>query len=284
MPSLNAGQVQRVWVQTNNGSYYRIEFIINGNFLVVVIYQSPTGTLRIIDSGSNDNNSNPNISNPAPSNSYIPLPNFSTNRNFLDADQFARRQMPQLLDATPTSVFYLFTPPLSTAYRITYQPQQSPNPLITILITSTPSGYTFQLLSPLSLQSSIFGTDSLCLRFQKGICVECTFRSYFNQYGRCDRVSDLCNTYDPLTGDCLTCYSGYGLFGGECVKTISDLVMPQGCASAVGRTCVQCERGYVAVGGSCIRQRVGCTQYNQDGRCVRCAIGFMVQDGVCLRM
>ena len=37
------------------------------------------------------------------------------------------------------------------------------------------------------------------------------------QSGLCKQVSDLCKTWDETTGDCLTCYLGYGTpINGRC--------------------------------------------------------------------
>ena len=50
-------------------------------------------------------------------------------------------------------------------------------------------------------------------------CVQCAQR-YVMSEGKCTAVSDFCNTYDPVTGFCTSCYQGFGLKYGYCFKTI----------------------------------------------------------------
>lgn len=44
----------------------------------------------------------------------------------------------------------------------------------------------------------------------------CPFRTV-QISGECVQVSDLCATWDEVTGKCLTCYGGYTLSEGACV-------------------------------------------------------------------
>ena len=53
--------------------------------------------------------------------------------------------------------------------------------------------------------------DLLCAEFQEGICLSCAERAFFNVDGKCTPVNDNCNTWDRMTGECLTCYKGYEL-------------------------------------------------------------------------
>ncbi len=60
--------------------------------------------------------------------------------------------------------------------------------------------------------------DSLCAQFEGKKCIVCSFRSIFNEVGKCTPVSDLCRTYNAKNGDCFSCYDGYELKeNGSCV-------------------------------------------------------------------
>ena len=55
--------------------------------------------------------------------------------------------------------------------------------------------------------------NPLCERFTPDgtICLQCSFRSYFDVLTKlCKKVNDQCKSWDLTTGDCLTCYDGYG--------------------------------------------------------------------------
>ena len=54
------------------------------------------------------------------------------------------------------------------------------------------------------------------------VCQECSKYWHFNADGVCVPVSDLCATYDPANGQCLTCFGGYQINQGICA-----LVPPQ---------------------------------------------------------
>lgn len=41
-------------------------------------------------------------------------------------------------------------------------------------------------------------------------CVECAYHSYMDKKGICQPVSDYCKTWDEKTGDCTSCFDGYG--------------------------------------------------------------------------
>jgi hypothetical protein len=40
-------------------------------------------------------------------------------------------------------------------------------------------------------------------------CMHCSFRCYMGKNGRCQPVSDFCQTWDDCTGLCNSCYPGY---------------------------------------------------------------------------
>ena len=55
-----------------------------------------------------------------------------------------------------------------------------------------------------------------CQSWIQNQCVACQNRAYFDTNGVCQPVSDYCNTWDPQTGFCFTCYAGFVLNKGAC--------------------------------------------------------------------
>jgi|JI6StandDraft_1071083.scaffolds.fasta_scaffold46280_2 hypothetical protein len=47
-----------------------------------------------------------------------------------------------------------------------------------------------------------------CALWANNVCQTCSKRWYFNSEKTCVPVSDLCHTWDEVTGECLTCYYG----------------------------------------------------------------------------
>lgn len=45
---------------------------------------------------------------------------------------------------------------------------------------------------------------------------DCPYRTVLKD-GACVKVSDLCNTWNGVTGDCTSCFYGYKLSGGACI-------------------------------------------------------------------
>jgi hypothetical protein len=68
------------------------------------------------------------------------------------------------------------------------------------------------------LKSSL-NTDPNCLASNyQGICTQCIFRCILNPFKVCIQVNDQCNTWNPSTGACTSCYGGYNLnTSGACV-------------------------------------------------------------------
>lgn len=51
-----------------------------------------------------------------------------------------------------------------------------------------------------------------------GRCRVCSDRYYFNFAWKCTNVSNLCQKYNPNNGDCTSCYLGYVLDDGKCIR------------------------------------------------------------------
>ena len=55
-------------------------------------------------------------------------------------------------------------------------------------------------------------SDPLCHKFSTdgSYCLECSFRAFMDDNSVCQQVSDWCNTWNEKTGECTSCYQGYG--------------------------------------------------------------------------
>lgn len=76
-------------------------------------------------------------------------------------------------------------------------------------------------------------------------CLKCSYRYFLNREGKCEQVSDLCNTFDD-SGNCLSCYLGYSLINGECLQ-LNILCKSNG----LDGECESCFDGYVLLKGKC---------------------------------
>jgi len=62
-----------------------------------------------------------------------------------------------------------------------------------------------------------------CISFNaSGACISCSFRSVLKD-GTCIAVSSVCNTWDPVTAACTSCYGGWYLKNGVCSYNNSEL-------------------------------------------------------------
>ena len=57
-----------------------------------------------------------------------------------------------------------------------------------------------------------------CKEFDaSGNCLSCSTRYYKDEEGICQPVNPNCNTYDPVNGACLSCYSGHIIIEDTCL-------------------------------------------------------------------
>ena len=61
--------------------------------------------------------------------------------------------------------------------------------------------------------------SSNCAEYVDNVCVRCASRTFLNSRKQCEKVSEDCRTYNDFTGACLSCYSGYALKMGRCLKS-----------------------------------------------------------------
>ena len=127
--------------------------------------------------------------------------------------------------------------------------------------------------------------DPLCAKWISGACSQCASRAYFNVFGVCTLVSDQCQTWDPKSGTCLSCYGGYTLINGVCnqgaIQTPSDL----GCSlwNSVLTICLQCSQRFYFNGNRCTPVNDQCNTWEPStGRCLSCFNGYdLLFDGTC---
>jgi len=77
-------------------------------------------------------------------------------------------------------------------------------------------------------------------------CLKCGNYWYFNVDGVCSAVSPYCKTYDPATGACTTCFSGYALSNGVCSLSVNL------CKSSDSTGCLSCYDGFALYQKKCI--------------------------------
>ncbi len=83
-------------------------------------------------------------------------------------------------------------------------------------------------------------------------------------------MSDLCNTWDATTGDCLTCYGGYKISNGGCV--IDN--------GGAGETCPYRS---VKINGQCKAVSDLCSTWDETtADCTSCYGGYKLNNGYCI--
>lgn len=124
-----------------------------------------------------------------------------------------------------------------------------------------------------------------CLKTRNNVCVSCAFRSFLSN-GLCLPISDLCQTFNPKFGYCLSCYSGYTLDNGVCEQDQTIAPDPN-CASYNYNTdtCNQCNYNYFSnSAGWCQMVSPFCNGYDPaSGFCLDCISIYNLnpQTGIC---
>lgn len=96
-----------------------------------------------------------------------------------------------------------------------------------------------------------------------GICVKCSRNFFFGQDGLCKAVNPLCKTFNPINGNCLTCYQSYVLDGANCVQDVNQASTDPNCASFLDGVCTSCAlRTYLDDRGFCAQVSIDCNTYD----------------------
>ena len=120
-----------------------------------------------------------------------------------------------------------------------------------------------------------------CKAWENGECIECSKRWYKNDKNICTEVSDLCYTW-AANGDCESCYKGYVVIDGECVRDPNEFVpsVDSLCAEWKDRVCLKCAvRAYFDDNSKCVPVSDHCQTWDEfDGSCLTCYEGYVLDD------
>ncbi len=78
-----------------------------------------------------------------------------------------------------------------------------PTVLLALLLMASVSSASIRTLLWDDPYCNTFSPDGSC-------CLKCSFRCFMNKNDKCQPVSDWCKTWNEKTGDCTSCYDGYG--------------------------------------------------------------------------
>jgi hypothetical protein len=107
-------------------------------------------------------------------------------------------------------------------------------------------------------------------------CTICS-EGFYPRSGSCYQVSSYCQTYNPSTGDCLTCKDGYIFETNTCVYPAMGL--DPKCTSYSGVYCSVCNTGYYLKNYVCTPIDPRCLDFNSDiNQCLQCSSGNPVFD------
>lgn len=143
-----------------------------------------------------------------------------------------------------------------------------------------------------------------CSSFQNGECVKCNDKFYLFK-GSCVMEDPLCVAYDPISGSCTTCKSGYVLVATQCSVNIptppdanSSIFDEQNSSLTIlilrnisiyycqtadsNQQCLKCIDRFYLRQNTCLRVNHLCKEYNSEGACTSCFIGYALQGGKCL--
>jgi hypothetical protein len=96
--------------------------------------------------------------------------------------------------------------------------------------------------------------------------------AYFSSFGLCQANNPRCLSTEYRGGRCLSCYTGYVLFNGDCY----DISQQPACLTYDFRSvCVQCRNRFFLTAGTCRPVDPLCLDYRNDtGTCTSCLQGY----------
>jgi hypothetical protein len=118
-----------------------------------------------------------------------------------------------------------------------------------------------------------------CSLWQGNKCLGCAQRAYFDKNGICSLVDDQCATWDKNTGECLSCYGGYDLNSGSCIKSAVNLPIDAGCSlwNSLQTICLSCsKRWYFNSQSVCLPVSDLCNTWDSKGKCLTCYKGYEI--------
>jgi hypothetical protein len=135
----------------------------------------------------------------------------------------------------------------------------------------------FALFFAVSLQQSIVIRNLGCKSYNpQGVCITCSTRYYLDSGNICQPVNPNCNTYDLVTGGCLSCYPGFGLIEDTCLPGIVSNSFDPNCNTFNGSLCAKCSSGFfLNTAGKCQGVDPTCKSFDPtNGACLSCFAGY----------
>jgi hypothetical protein len=124
--------------------------------------------------------------------------------------------------------------------------------------------------------------NPLCNNFTNTGCVSCADRAVFDSKGICKAVDTQCNTWDKADGLCLSCYQGYNLQNGSCLRAADAAVSDVGCKAFSNGACVECSARWVFNAlKACIPVSDTCKTHDGNGNCLTCYPGYQLNNSNC---
>lgn len=127
-----------------------------------------------------------------------------------------------------------------------------------------------------------------CAVWSNEACVQCSKRWFFNSAKVCTAVSDLCSSWDEVTGECTSCYYGSIVQFGACIpsqQTIIDAISNNLlCKTWRDNTCAECaDRAFFNSNGVCTAVSSQCNTFDKaTGNCLTCFDGYDNVEGSCV--
>lgn len=153
--------------------------------------------------------------------------------------------------------------------------------VVAIACTECYPGYT---TSPSGcVLANITGVADGCAQFNQSVCVKCSKDYYFAANRSCLRASSLCKGFDSNNGNCLACFPGFKLNGGDCIVDDGSALNPF-CQKFENGACSKCSNGYY-FDSQLICQLIDplCKKFDETkGVCLGCYMGFSLVNNNCL--
>lgn len=132
----------------------------------------------------------------------------------------------------------------------------------------------------LKLLDNYFG----CKTWDEGFCIACSAGYVFNKAGVCCSIDPQCQNFNRDMGVCDLCYTGYKVgSNGSCLQANLNTEDNIGCAVWNNNKCEKCSvRYYFNADNVCTPVSDHCREWNADGTCTSCYVGFAVNNGACV--
>jgi len=184
--------------------------------------------------------------------------------------------------STNTTQTNITTPPTNTTTNTTNTTKTNTTATNTTNTTTTNTTQTNTTKTNTTVPSTPNSTNPFCLTFVSGICTNCSAGYYVGSNGVCTPANQICQTYNMLTGSCITCFAGYVLSGVTCAIPSSPATNGF-CQTFASGVCTNCYQGYyIGSNGICTAVNQLCKTYSMaTGSCLSCYSGYNLSGGTC---